>query len=148
MNKDTEGLEQTNGTPDLFPTDRQRVLVADDEAGIRDLFRMVLDCELKDCRVDLAVNGAEVVEAFRQAHHGVILLDVHMPVMDGIQAFEEIHSMCREEGWELPAFVFCTGFEASTALQNIVSSNPRHCLLQKPVANNILVEALRVRLDL
>ncbi|MBN2302583.1 MAG: response regulator, partial [Lentisphaerae bacterium] len=132
----------------VVPVNRRRVLVADDKADIRAMFKTVLDCQMNDCRIDVVVNGAEAIEAFRHAHHGVLLMDVKMPVKDGIQVYEAIHKMCHEEEWEMPAFVFCTGFDAPQTLQNIVASNPNNCLLQKPVATDTLIEALRVRLDL
>ena len=127
--------------------DRNRILIADDEHGIREVFRQVLAYGLPQCRVDLAVNGAEAVESFRAAHQGVVLMDLHMPVMNGEVAFIEIRKMCMENGWEMPAVVFCTGYEPPHEIRNIVSENSAHCVLRKPVSNETLVEALRLRLN-
>lgn len=126
--------------------DKSRILIADDEQSIREVFRRVLSYGLPKCRIDLAVNGAEAVESFRQAHQGVILMDLHMPVMSGDRAFMEIRHICMESGWEMPAVVFCTGYEPPHEIHNIVSENPKHCVLRKPVSNDTLIEALRLRM--
>ena len=60
------------------------------------MFRLVLTCDLPDYRVDVAVNGQEVVDAFHDVHYGVIVLDIRMPLMNGDQAFEEIRRICVE----------------------------------------------------
>jgi CheY-like chemotaxis protein len=41
---------------------------------------------------DFAVNGAEAVEAFKNKSYDLILMDIHMPIMDGYQATAMIRS--------------------------------------------------------
>ncbi len=122
------------------------MLVVDDEQNIRNLFQQLISLGLPGCRVDMAVNGAEAVEQFREVRHGLILMDLHMPVMDGEQAFLAIRALCDEENLEMPSVVFCTGFDPSHKVQNAIAGNPKHCLLRKPVTNDTLLEALKVRL--
>ena len=130
----------------LLPCHRSRLLIVDDEKNVRDLFFKVLACDLPDYRVDLAVNGAEAVENFRQAHHSVILMDLSMPVMNGETAFEEIEKVCQELNWEMPCIIFCTGYDPSQRIRSLVAENSRHCLLLKPVTHACLVEAFKKRL--
>jgi len=142
-------MNETNTAPqkpEIIPCTPNRILIVDDEKSIREIFFQVLSYGLKNCRMDMAVNGLEAVEMFRQAHHAVILMDLRMPVMDGREAYEEIRKYCREQNWELPAVIFCTGYAPTHEIANIVASNPRHCVLQKPVDNDTLVEALQARL--
>ena len=130
----------------LEACDTRRILVADDDEEIRDLFALTLSCDLPDCRIDVAVNGLEVIEAFRTVHYGIFVMDVRMPVLDGQEAFEEIQKICKQENLEMPAFVFCTGYDVPDRLQEIIEEDPRHCVLKKPVDSDTLVEALRGRM--
>ena len=126
------------------PCATNRILVVDDQ--IRDVLKQVLELELPECKVDVAVNGAEAVEMFRHAHHALLLLDLHMAVMDGEKAFLEVDKFCAEQNWEMPAVVFLTAYDPSHRLQTTIRRLPRHCILTKPVSNEILVEAIRSRL--
>ena len=120
--------------------------MVDDEESIRALFQVILAEELPGRRVDLAVNGQEALDSFRALHHAVLLMDLHMPVMDGHRAFCEIENLCRKGNWEMPAFVFCTGYAPPDELVNAIGGSSRHCLLFKPVSTDTLVGAVRAGL--
>lgn len=127
------------------PCRKNRILIVDDE--IRNLFRQLVKLELPQCKLDIAVNGDEALEMFRQAHHALLLLDLRMAVMDGEKAFAEIEKLCAAQNWEMPAVVFCTGHEPTPGVRNVIAKNPRHGLLIKPVSNDVLLDAIRSRLD-
>jgi DNA-binding NarL/FixJ family response regulator len=67
-----------------------RVLLADDQALLRMGFRMILQAQPDLDVVGEAVDGADAVRQARALRPDVVLMDVRMPVMDGIQATEEI----------------------------------------------------------
>ena len=121
---------------------KKKILIADDEEVIRNLFSMILSKAMPDCEFDVVSDGAKAVERFKENHHEVLLMDVHMPNMDGITALSNINAFCEEKDWAKPSCVFCTGFATPQSLQNVISANPKHCVLYKPVKNEILVEAL------
>lgn len=142
--------EQQNipeGATGLTPVSRKSLLIVDDERAIRDVFQRVVAYGLPDCRVDVAVNGAEAVEFFRAVHHAVILMDLAMPVMNGQEAFAEISDICKSEGWEMPAVIFCTGFDPPDGIREVVRQNSRHCVLLKPVDHDTLLEELASRVQ-
>jgi len=136
MDADTSNQSSTAG----------RVLIVDDERGIRELFSLIFANALPGVIIDVASNGAEAVELFRQHRHGVLTMDLNMPVMDGLTAFYEISRMCENHSLAMPSVVFCTGYAPPDAIRKIVRGPGQHLLLSKPVKSEVLVEAIQSRL--
>jgi DNA-binding NarL/FixJ family response regulator len=67
-----------------------RVLLVDDQELMRMGFRMVTDSQPDLSIVGEASNGIEAVEATRRLKPDVVLMDVRMPEMDGVQATKRI----------------------------------------------------------
>ena len=67
-----------------------RVLLADDQPLLRTGFRMILSAQPDLEVVGEAVDGADAVRQVARLQPDVVLMDVRMPGMDGIQATEEI----------------------------------------------------------
>jgi CheY-like chemotaxis protein len=65
-----------------------RILVAEDNMVNQHLALQLL--ERMGYRADVAGNGLEVIEALRRQHYDVVLMDVHMPEMDGLTATRRI----------------------------------------------------------
>ena len=63
-----------------------KVLLADDEALVRSGFKVLLDLEEDVTVVGEATTGAEAVERARATRPDVVLMDIRMPQLDGIQA--------------------------------------------------------------
>ncbi|WP_328947147.1 response regulator transcription factor [Streptomyces sp. NBC_00250] len=71
-------------------TDATRVLVVDDQVLLRGSFRILVENEPGLTAVGEAGDGAEAVELARLHRPDVVLMDVRMPVMDGIEATRQI----------------------------------------------------------
>lgn len=73
-----------------------RVLVCDDQAVVADGLEMILSADAEIEVVGLAYGGAEVIEKAAQSIPDVILMDLKMPGVNGIQATREIHKSLPE----------------------------------------------------
>ncbi|SKF62378.1 two-component transcriptional regulatory protein [Mycobacteroides abscessus subsp. abscessus] len=67
-----------------------RVLLVDDQSLVRSGFRMLIDSEDDMDVVGEASNGAEALQVLRTTPVDVALMDIRMPVMDGVEATRRI----------------------------------------------------------
>lgn len=68
-----------------------KILVVDDEEGARDLFNTILTDE--GYEVFLADGGVEALVLFKSHPFNLVITDIKMPVMDGLQLLQEIRKM-------------------------------------------------------
>src|SRR5260221_13923308 len=68
-----------------------RVLVVDDETAIREAIRMTLEYE--SYRVDEARSGQDGIDKASKTPYDAILLDIKMPVLDGIEVLENLKEL-------------------------------------------------------
>ncbi len=111
-----------------------KVLICDDEPLARDrLKRFISDMDNLEVIAE-AGNGAEAIEQVNQHDPDIVLLDVRMPGMDGIEA---AHHLSGKE--EPPAIIFCTAYD-EYALEAFKVDAIGY--LMKPVRASDLEEAL------
>ncbi|CAA0115974.1 Transcriptional regulatory protein BtsR [BD1-7 clade bacterium] len=90
------------------PSNNIRVLIVDDESLARQrLMKMVGDIDGYSC-VGEAKNGLEALEQFRSLEPDVILLDVRMPGMDGMEAARNI---AEEDPGDHTSIIFTTAYD-------------------------------------
>lgn len=78
-------LRETGGTVEEI-----RVLVADDEREIRDLLKKYMERELY--KVDVAADGEEALRLFHSNKYNLVLLDLMMPKVDGIEVCRRLRN--------------------------------------------------------
>ena len=66
--------------------DKIRIIIADDSTFVRDGMRVILEMDEHFSVVGCAENGAQAVEIARKDGCDVVLMDIQMPMMDGIEA--------------------------------------------------------------
>ncbi len=114
-----------------------RVVVADDQELVRAGFGMILDAQDDIEVVAEAGDGAEAVEAVRRHSADVVLLDIRMPVMDGLEAARRV---CAESGCKV---VMLTTFDLDEYVYDALYAGASGFLL-KDVRRDDLVHAVRV----
>ncbi|WP_188109591.1 ATP-binding protein [Pseudohalioglobus sediminis] len=114
------------------------IVIAEDNQFNQDLFRMVLEQEGATVRV--ANNGAEALQAFRVSGATLVLMDAHMPEVDGIRASQQIV----EEAARLEREVVIVGLTADTSSaehERFIQAGAVE-VLSKPVNEDALIETL------
>jgi DNA-binding NarL/FixJ family response regulator len=114
-----------------------RILIADDEALVRDGFRSILDNEPEFEVVAEAADGASAVDQAARHHPDVALLDVRMPRMDGLEAAERILA-----AREPPRILILTTFDSDQYVYRALRAGASGFLL-KDVRRSQLIEAVR-----
>ena len=79
---------------------RVRLLVVEDNAVNRELITTLLSPF--DIEIDTAADGAEALEAVSRTAYDMILMDVQMPVMDGLTATRRLRAMARPDSPRVP----------------------------------------------
>jgi len=115
-----------------------RVLLADDQALVRGGFRMILEAREDLEVVGEAENGAQAAELAEQHRPDVVLMDVRMPVLDGIEATRRI-----VESGNAARIIVLTTFDADEYVFAALRAGASGFLL-KDVRPADLVEAIRI----
>ncbi len=134
-----------------------RCLIADDQAMVREGFAAVLAAQPGLVVVGLAADGAEAVRQTRQLRPDIVLMDVRMPVMDGLAATREIlgtgtgtgsgaaaaAAAGRAPGARLPRILMLTTFDLDDYVYEALRAGASGFLLKDAPAAE-LVRAVRV----
>jgi DNA-binding NarL/FixJ family response regulator len=118
-----------------------RVLLADDQALVRAGFRMILKAEPGVEVVGEASDGTEAVTLARELAPDVVLMDVRMPVMDGIEATRRI-----VDGESAPRVLVLTTFDLDEYVYEALRAGASGFLL-KDAPEDQLVAGIRIVAD-
>lgn len=114
------------------------ILIADDEPGFRDLFTFAL--KPLGWRVTVVADGAQAVAQVAQRAFDLVLLDEHMPRLNGLDALTQIHALVPE----LPIVMMSgSSDEPSVFRSGALARGASGCLF-KPVELPDLVEAVEM----
>ena len=87
----------------LVDLDNRRILIAEDAPVNAEIMTMVL--AMRNMQSDVATNGKEAVDKFLEhepGYYDAILMDMCMPVMDGLEATRTIRALSREDAASIP----------------------------------------------
>lgn len=112
-----------------------RVLLADDDQLVRAGFRLILESEQGLEVIGEAGNGAEAVAMTRDLDPDVVLMDVQMPVMDGLEATRQITALGREETSRV---LMLTTFEVDEYVYKALRAGASGFLLKRTPAADLI----------
>jgi DNA-binding NarL/FixJ family response regulator len=118
-----------------------RCLIADDQAMVREAFAAVLDAQQGIMVVGQAIDGADAVRQARRLDIDVVLMDVRMPVMDGLEAARHILTAAR--GADRPRVLMLTTYDVDDYVYEALRAGASGFLLKDATAAE-LVHAVRV----
>ena len=119
-------------------TEQLRVVIADDQALVRTGFRMILVADGIEV-VGEAATGTQAIEAVRRTVPDVVLMDVRMPEMDGLEATRRILT----DGSSTVRIIILTTFDLDRYVYAALSAGASGFLL-KDVSPEHLVGAVRL----
>src|SRR3954451_13085827 len=119
-----------------------RVLLADDQSLVRAGFRMILQAEPEIEVVGEAADGAEAVAATSSLAPDVVLMDIRMPGVDGIEATRRIIG----GNGEVPAVLVLTTFDVDAYVYEALRAGASGFLL-KDAPEDQLVAGIRIVAD-
>lgn len=112
-----------------------RILLVDDEQLVRAGFRLILASEPDFEVVGEAGDGAEAVELTRELDPDVVLMDIQMPGMDGLEATRQIAALCRQETSRV---LILTTFEIDEYVYEALRAGASGFLLKRTPATDLL----------
>ncbi|WP_369060972.1 response regulator [Caulobacter sp. 73W] len=117
------------------------VLIVDDNATNR----MVVEalCETFDCTSEQVADGVEALDAARSGRFDIILMDIKMPRMDGVEATRAIRELPGKAG-AVP-IIALTAKAAPADIQSYLAAGMQN-LVEKPIAPERLLEAMNTAL--
>jgi DNA-binding NarL/FixJ family response regulator len=118
-------------------TDRIRILLADDEAIVRDGLRAIVELEDDLEVVGEAADGAEAVAAARELEPDVALVDIQMPGVDGVEATRRLLALPHP-----PRVLVLTTFDRNEYVYESMKAGASGFLL-KDVRRGQLTDAIR-----
>ncbi len=130
------GLPEPADDSEITLLDRKILLVEDNPINQKVALRILAQHGYK---ADTAANGEEALKAFEKEPYDLILMDIQMPVMDGISATKSLRDLC---GPDAPYIIAVTA--------NVTDEDRKNCFdagmndfITKPIRSELLAEAIK-----
>jgi CheY-like chemotaxis protein len=117
----------------------KKVLIAEDSSVIQNLTKKILS--IQNYEISSVKNGQQVLDALEAEPFDIILMDINMPVMDGIECTEKIRSLDDEVKSKIP-IIAITGNARNLSLEENQEIGINE-FLQKPLNFDQLVTLVK-----
>ena len=116
----------------------KKILIVEDEANIRELLRLYLERE--GYTVLEAENGVEGIKKWKSDKPDMLLLDVMMPVMDGLEAARYIRWSNKENARDIPIIAMTANAFTEDRRRVLEAGMNEH--LAKPLESEVLIKTI------
>jgi len=115
-----------------------KVLLAEDSPDNR----MLIEAYFKATgyELDAVENGEEAVDKFKSKRYDVVLMDIHMPVMDGYTAVRQIRQWERANGGHTPVIALTASAQDEAVRESLAAGCDSH--MAKPIRRATLLQAI------
>lgn len=134
----TQKLKIRPKTSTKMPTAKS-VLIAEDSSVIQNLAKKIL--EFQNFEITAVKNGEQVLQLLEKEHFDVILLDINMPVMDGMECVKAIRNLADKKKAKIPV-VAITGNAKNYSHEDFKSAGFNDALM-KPLNFDKLVGVVK-----
>ncbi len=115
---------------------KYNILLVDDDRLLRQMTRVYM--QRKGYNLDLAENGKDALDKCREKEYDLIMMDVRMPVMDGLEATRRIRRIEKRSGKKQAPIVAVT----SSANEDVCIRSGMNHYFQKPILMDQIQEIL------
>ena len=117
----------------------KKVLIAEDSSVIQNLTKKIL--QIQNYQIFSAKNGLEVLSMLENDYFDVILMDINMPKMDGMECAEKVRALADPKKSQIP-IVAITGNARNYTMEEFKNAGINE-YLQKPLNFDSLVETVK-----
>ncbi len=121
----------------------KKILIGEDSSVIQNLAKKIL--EFQNFKIDVAKNGDEVLKHLQKDGFDAVLLDINMPVMDGMECIKAIRNLKEEKLAKIPV-VAITGNARNYTKEDFDEAG-FDAVLTKPLNFDQLVETVKKLID-
>lgn len=119
--------------------ENKKVLIAEDSSVIQNLTKKIL--MMQNYTIHSAKNGKQVLDALEKEHFDIILMDINMPVMDGMECSKAIRSLKDDKKSNIP-IIAITGNAKNYSVEDFKEVGINE-YLPKPLNFDQLVETVK-----
>jgi len=119
---------------------KKTILIVEDDEDLRGIYKEIL--ELYDYDIQIAFNGSEGVEQFKQQKPSLVIMDAEMPVLDGYNAFKQIKEIDNNAN-----VIIVTGFSENDPRSKEAIKLGVSKIISKPLGVNDLLDLVKKYTD-
>ena len=114
--------------------EKKRILICDDEAGIRESYKLILE---EVYTLFFASDGIQAIEKFNDESYDLVILDIKIPKMDGLEVLKEIKKINPSA-----KVIIITGYQSASVAEEAIHSGANNYLV-KPFERNQLTGVIQ-----